>query len=803
MSGRSTKALVTALDELIEAATATAQATADANAALITSLQSQIDAQDVRIVALEGSSLPTISYNNDPVTGGSAVWTVENLGDGVTVSGTWTDSDASVSAPVDVYVEIDGQDVTDDGGWIVSNEAATTGSFTWASPRLSPAVDSVNISAKIEDSDGNTTAVSRPFSYEHTDPLRELAGHPNSDTTDWSWTSPPTWTNDTAGTAGMLSTTGYRGAALLDTTVRTLSISYDPAAPTVYVRFGVGLPGSTRFQWNMKVNTVSVASGTVTGEVLFSGQPDEITVDLGYVTLTGGQTLDVEIYCDRTVAFGGASEYGVLQFISAEKVASPYTDNANDIWIDPVSGNNVTGTVGKKALPYQSLEYIGNNNSLVVNGTASQPTTIWVKRGTSHTSAGGKDAWIVNKEYVHIRPYDSGAMPIYQGGPSAAGAVQPTSSIYWPAGSPGTDTFTRGLMEFKDCIGCGVESMHVRYSAGSGIAIRNSTENTKQSADNFIRFCRVDETASDGIFVGAEDINVVGSPSNVLRPDVFGNEVTSSNNQEPSLTTGCTGQAITFISCTGGGICCNNVYDNYKEAIDVIESQDVVIRDNQVGADNASATYASGTLGIYSDAFSSGSNNIIIENNTVTGQTNGIVVGAELLGTSSKIYVRNNLVHDCGSAAIAITGGSSSTHENIYFENNTVEVPAGSVEFCYTNTSPGTVRDVYIRGNSFSRPSTGTALANISLGSHAAETTVDNNHFYNGSEGVTGETGTNATLGDPLWVTQALDHWPFSTDYYPGASSPVLGKVTSSKLVTRDLRKTRRSLPHDLGAFER
>ena len=80
--------------------------------------------------------------------------------------------------------------------------------------------------------------------------------------------------------------------------------------------------------------------------------------------------------------------------------------------------------------------------------------------------------------------------------------------------------------------------------------------------------------------------------------------------------------------------------------------------------------------------------------------------------------------------------------------------------------------------------------------------TLTDNHFYNGSAGITdSDLGTSSVSGDPQWTSDTSDFFPFSHSYYPGASSPLLQETTLG--AGRDMYKVRRSTTHDIGAFER
>lgn len=651
------------------------------------------------------------------------------------------------------------------------------------------------------------------------DPLRELAGHPEADTTDWTWGTSPTWYTDASGNLGVQSTTGYKGAALIGET--KVDVSYTVIAGGEYHKFrlGVGLPGTTRFNYEIFVDDVSVDSGIVYGQVGLYGDPTEITVDLHDYNVSAGEVIKFQCWCDRSAAEGTIQtneleKYGVWQYSEFENAASATTYNANDIWISG-AGNNSTGAAGSPSTAYKTVDYVTGNNDqtgvTITNGAdANNKTVIWVERGYIYTMEGNRRSfWLWDLKDVEVRPYGSGEAPVIDGENQF-----PKSSIHWPTNPSGTTSGQVALLETENCIRCGFINIRVKQSASVGIFLR-STGNPAHSqagssTDNYVKYCYVDETASDGIMAGAMNIDPDPDPVYEQNPLIEYCTTYNTNYARNVLSGGATGQAITFTKTDGGIIRGCKVRDAYKECIDIIASDNWIVELNEVGDSNPSTNYANRIAGIYTDGTHVGITTGIIRRNIVYGVHTGIKVGNEGNSTVDGVTVENNLIYNVRGNCISHTGVlSTSNNINTKFYNNTCIGTAAetNTQFLFTSTISGTSSGHEMKGNIFYRPGAGAYQFLINSNIGWSSYTRDKNLFWNGTRAIrdTAATmGDNAIEADPDFETNsALGSWPFETDYYPSSSSPALGVITGTELVTNDLINTTRSVPHDLGCFER
>ena len=726
---------------------------------------------------------------------------------GESFSGGWEDADSTPSAPVsEIYLTLNGQDITLDGTLVTSDFGLVTGTWSFDSSFLDLAVDGASITASIVDADGLTGVATATLSHTYWDPLRELSGHPAADSVPSSWNNPPEWYSDTSDSLAALargykteSTTGYGGAAGVAGSNSKADFQYTATAAYQRIKLAVAVPSGSVFNWELFVNGSSVDSGSVAGEVIFTGKPNETTVDIGERNVTVGHV--VKLQCWTTVGGGlpsGTEEYAVWQHTQIVESASAETFDSGNYFVDSVDGNNGTGAAGDPDQPWQTLEYLLNNVA-IPNGTANDPTIIWVERGHTETLTAGEKPllWLIDKEYVQIKPYGSGPLPLID-----ANHAQPDSSFYYP--TPGGPTGPRGVVELKNCVSCGVEGLRVQESNQTGIVIRNTSDPSlsRTSTNCWVRYCRVDDTYSDGIIAEASNVDSYpGSPSTVVGPMIDFNWITNANSALNDVGGKTTGQSLTIANTTGAKIRGNFVDLCWKEGIDAIDSSNFVIADNWVAGRSPTTTYNS-SVGIYLDGTSDSVEDGVIENNVVGGGVqrvkSGIVIGAERGGLVEDITVRNNLVFGVGQAGIAFTDEQSgATFNRVLVYSNTFS-SGGVAEYVVSKTAAGTVFNSEFKYNSVNRP-TGASLS-LLRGMDAFE--ISTNHFHNGVMSISGTTGSGAIVGDPDFTTKTGSAFPWSIDYYPSASSPLL-QAASGRPVTRDLFRVRRASTQDVGALER
>lgn len=784
-------------------------------------LKADGDARDIAIAALTSPNVPSITFN--PAAYAIASLIAESL------EGTWTAPNASSTARVrEIYIQVNGQDITGDGTLTVSDTSLTSGTFSLTTAPLNLLIDGVNATVTIVNNDGVTATDTASLTVDTPsfDPLRELAGHPAADTTIASWNTAPTWYDDTGsglpvmrpgGADGGLqrTTTGYHGAAGIPGSASKSDFQYAATNVNHSLKFGIGIPSGSVLNWQVFVNGVSQATGTVTGPVYLMGDPREITVDLGEYTSTVGQVVKVNFW--TTVGGGapsGVIEQCVWQYSEVLETSAAKTWTGSNYFIDSVAGNNGTAVVNDPSLPWASLRYLIDNVT-IPSGTATTPTIIWMKRGHSETAiSGAGQIALKDKQWVTIKPYGSGPLPIVD-----CDYEMPASSVYYTATNTGAalGNAPRAAIALINCVSCGIEGLKVVDSAGTAIAIRNTSNAaySNSSARCWVRYCHTLNPYSEGILVESKNLDSEpGTPAYIVDPHVDYNWVEGSTAYHPiSVITGKfpLGQSLTIHRSTGSNVTCiGNYLDlHWKEGIDLIEVDGIGdnyarVLHNRVYGVNPSTTYGPRT-GAYCDASDGGCSKILFEGNWIGGSSDNLRVGmacvAESGGTAEDIIFRNNLVHDVGTNCLAINdNGSGGINRRITIQGNTWEVPSARVEYVVNVVSTGPVLDLVINANSFSRPSLGAALRLLNLA--GATYTMEDNHFFNGSNGVTdSDVGTSAIIGDPQWATQTSNFFPFSTDYYPGASSPLLGETTLN--AKRDMFKVRRGTTQDIGAFER
>jgi len=783
--------------------------------AKVDTLKADGDARDIAIAALTSPNVPSIEFDE------TAYAVAELISE--TFTGTWTDPNASASERVaEIYFTLNGQDITNDGTIDISNTALTSGTFSANSGPLNLLLDGVNLTVTIVDSDGNETSDTAALTTDDTlygfDPLRELAGHPATEATIATWNTAPTWSDDTGSgfsvmrpgeSAGGLqrTTTGYHGAAGIDGSGSKADFSYTATNTNHSLRFGIAIPSGSVLNWEVTVNAVSQGTGTVTGPVYLMGDPREITVDLGEYTSTVGQTVQVEFWTTvGGVAPSGDSEKCYWQYSEVLESSAARTYPGTNYFVDSVDGNNGTAVEGDPSLPWSSLRYLLENVA-ITSGSAGTPTYIWVERGHSETSVSGSANALnlEDKQWVIIKPYGTGPLPVFD-----ADYEAPASGLFYTAtNTSGTLFADRGFLNIRSCVSCGVEGLKIIDSAGTGIRIDNDVAASNISNNCWIRYCHITGSYKDGIRVENNDPDSATVLDDIVDPDASFNWLDGCNAGQGvgGKTPG--GQSLTFKNVDYGSVIGNYLDHCWREGIDMIRvngdsSQYTRVLHNRVYGEEPTSGYGPQTC-MYADAANGTASYILFEGNWLGGSSDNMRVGlacvAESGGDAFSIIYRNNLVHDMGTQCFSFNdNGSGGTISNITLQGNTFEVPSGFVEYAISNGSTGSVTGFVVQANSISRPSAGAALPLMNWA--GAGKTLTDNHFYNGSTGVTdADLGTSAVTGDPQWTSDTSDFFPFSHSYYPGASSPLLGETTLN--AKRDMYKVRRGSAQDIGAFER
>lgn len=215
-----------------------------------------------------------------------------------------------------------------------------------------------------------------------------------------------------------------------------------------------------------------------------------------------------------------------------------------------------------------------------------------------------------------------------------------------------------------------------------------------------------------------------------------------------------------------------------------------LIKGNTIHHCTSVAPYANLSYGIqcYGGSESNQLNGIIIEDNYITLNTNGVVVwGSQIAGS---VIIRNNLVtnHTLRSIQPDIC-----VQPKIY--NNTIDTAAIGI---YVGPN-GLVNDALITNNEITFCTTAIEVTSVNPASYV--TATYNSVYGSGgtANGMTDANGlstiTHAISGYPVWVG--------SGDYQHQASSPCVDSGTNlSPDVTDDYNGVTRTAPYDIGCFE-
>lgn len=187
-----------------------------------------------KVAAAPAGAPPTISIDNDPVTGGSLVWTLSpDLGSENVITGKWHDSDNDLITPATFKIFINEVERTSDG---IFNSGASPFSsiqqpWTFSSQLFRLSDDHHNFRVEITDDQGNAASATRKLEYPYVDPLRAMTDHPRPRTSLWSWSgSTPFFTPDSTG-RWIQSNTGWEGGLEMTGTY-SIEITASTAAGT-------------------------------------------------------------------------------------------------------------------------------------------------------------------------------------------------------------------------------------------------------------------------------------------------------------------------------------------------------------------------------------------------------------------------------------------------------------------------------------------------------------------------------------------------------------------------------------------
>ncbi len=168
----------------------------------------------------------------------------------------------------------------------------------------------------------------------------------------------------------------------------------------------------------------------------------------------------------------------------------------------------------------------------------------------------------------------------------------------------------------------------------------------------------------------------------------------------------------------------------------------------------------------------------------------GFIVSSEQGGTVENVKVYNNIAYNNTGAGFSIpwwSGTLDGVKRNIQFINNT----SYHNDYGFSNQSPLN-ENVVVQNNIFSQNGTNVLVESGT----EAQTTVDQNLF----DGTGGTVGSNAVVGDPLFVSAG------AADFHLQSGSPAINSGSPVNAPNNDFEGNARPQPaggnYDIGAYE-
>jgi len=489
---------------------------------------------------------------------------------------------------------------------------------------------------------------------------------------------------------------------------------------------------------------------------------------------------------------------------------------ANADWfVDSVDGNDsLAGTTEGSAFKTiaKVLSVLQNNQKVVL------------KRGSVFTQ---EVCRVQNFTDVTFDAYDTGNAPELDGE-----NVEPISSDSLGEGQ----TTTLGLFEFRNCRECTVRNIKSSNSRSSGFAIRNDANpSAQQSIGNVIEYCHSYRARAYGIIsTGKNHDSFPTAATQDQNPTIRYNIVEEActavtEGTGPNYSVGVAGgEAITINRAEGARVYFNNVFGYHKEGIVINQdSNNFIIYNNWVHDSDRIAYGNARGSGLYLDAASDGCLNGVVYGNIVSDDTYGIAFASEGGGTLDNHLIFNNIFFDNFSQQGAIVGhagnfpaGGSGPQTNIRIFHNVFSAQKDEQEiFIVSSNVEADTRitgfimagNILHRGSGFG--STSVDMISSSVGT--ATMTVDTNLFFNDSEAISGFTGTNDTVADPVFVTAVGTGWPTAMtigpddtvynpddDFYASAAAAQAAIAAQGGVITDMRGRVRPAANSDYGPFQ-
>lgn len=742
-----------------------------------------------------GSDPPTIQFTD-------TVWNQDlPIGSETAVQGTYLAPEATALLPSSLSMKVFNsvtqvQDTI--AGTFVGHDPNSNTQQTWqfSTTNLHLVHDVQTATVEITQN-GNMGSDQIPVNVINLDPLQKLAVHPTSTSNTWTFEQNgveivPTWSADNSNGGGTTfdAPTGYNAGVLITDTTLVLKLVADATIGThgsYQANFQISMPAGENLLLQTYHNQILQDDLTFPGPIGTFATEDETNITIDGIDLDDGEVMEFHF---TTQLEPDPADQAYWTFSNVQFTPSTFTPEPG-VYVDSNLGDdNNPGTFDSPKATIQAG---------VDSATAGQ--TVWIARGTTYNEQVLVDLKI--GVTLSGTGYRTGPKPVLDGEKTLPLGALTNADI--------------GLLELRNTINCTVTDLEVINSRYAGITVRDDQGDIgdQQSSNNTITNCGIRFARNWGFIATGDNHDATRNgqtitPGQVLDVEISDCEVEgncTAVNEVGGSPPG--GESITIDGADVALISDNDVFGYNKEGIAVYQNAtNVVAQRNRVRDRNPNTSYG---LGQGAGMFVSGASGVTFDRNWVSDDANGIVISDETGLDVANVVVVNNLIEKNHTNQLGLHGDSGSSgppgdFTNVACYNNTlIAKPGQEAQYVINVRDPeGSIADLTCSGNIIYRAA-GNALAMIN---DRGVLTADNNLFYNGGDTVNGFKGTNSIVGDPLFEPKAFSAWPWTTEYYIGASSPAKDIIADGgEYAANDLANDSRPEPilgsSDLGCFER
>lgn len=758
------------------------------------------------VVVTPPSNLPTITWNDDQLTGETGRWWSEvPVGSEASAGGTWGDDDASPSTPIqDIWVEFQGRRF---GQMSFSDPTATTGTWSISTSDFQLSDDTYPATVYILDFNGNVESATVQVLLNHNNPQQTLIGHSNrrQDDTRNYWEYIFDGNPTSGGSIPSIFTyspefmyrvpkTGYgvfsyiqpAANAMIETLKATEANGY--AGRAVKPQWQVAIPaGVTLVIEQAVVNAAGTArhsedTWTFEGPIDFTGYPDEINISIPKIDLELNETVRLRIYTvgSDPFDFNTLGIYGYANHLNVSQAAPAAFTDVMGLFVDPVNGDDSTGTFGDITKPYKSYWHLSTDAFMATlpAGTKENPINVYQPRGTVAewgeklpTPTG--DGFLMKDNVFHMQPWPDtwGQAPTLRG----------HRRFPLTSGDPTYGKQNGGLLGFRDCQDSIIEQFIVEDSRTAGIQVKVSDLSpygTKTCRGNTVRSCIIKRTGADGFVAEGRD-NPASQTAFTTNPvedtiveymDIYEANYAWTGDESFNVVTG---QAFTVLHCVGFYGHHLNCYDHVKEGFDVISSRNVLLEDLYCIREPLNLYNTNRGAQFYSDAQAEGNYNVVFRRGLSERGAYSIVFGSEASGPSVGVVFESIAAY--GNTASPVLIGRQEvllmtpTYTDCALRNCTIV--AENQTYCIRSTTAGDPSGILMEYNIFKGNRQNLFLSDTTL------PTLDKNLVWttnpSGLSNSSGGHGTNVINQDPLLLS--------STDLRIGPNSPAANLINAPK----------------------